>query len=133
MSCRPKPFVDTEPPVIDRCRSPPTVQATDTETAVVWEVPQFSDNSGMSGGRFLRRQLRRGFILLLLCSTPLHPLPPLMMVKQDLFHRETGKRGSGGELHVCVNNGERHWTYGPMVRCVIVCMNASFVCLCSRE
>ncbi|XP_026155176.1 sushi, von Willebrand factor type A, EGF and pentraxin domain-containing protein 1 isoform X2 [Mastacembelus armatus] len=38
--------IDTEPPVIDRCRSPPTVQATDMETAVVWEVPQFSDNSG---------------------------------------------------------------------------------------
>ncbi|XP_068164048.1 sushi, von Willebrand factor type A, EGF and pentraxin domain-containing protein 1 isoform X1 [Antennarius striatus] len=38
--------IDTEPPVIDRCRSPPTVQATDTETAVIWEVPQFSDNSG---------------------------------------------------------------------------------------
>ncbi|XP_063750705.1 sushi, von Willebrand factor type A, EGF and pentraxin domain-containing protein 1 isoform X1 [Eleginops maclovinus] len=38
--------MDTEPPVIDRCRSPPTVQAADTETAVVWEVPQFSDNSG---------------------------------------------------------------------------------------
>ncbi|XP_074480016.1 sushi, von Willebrand factor type A, EGF and pentraxin domain-containing protein 1 isoform X1 [Sebastes fasciatus] len=38
--------IDTEPPVIDRCRSPPTVQATDTETAAVWEVPQFSDNSG---------------------------------------------------------------------------------------
>ncbi|XP_027142800.1 sushi, von Willebrand factor type A, EGF and pentraxin domain-containing protein 1 isoform X2 [Larimichthys crocea] len=38
--------IDTEPPVIDRCRSPPAVQATDTETAVVWEVPQFSDNSG---------------------------------------------------------------------------------------
>ncbi|XP_056156472.1 LOW QUALITY PROTEIN: sushi, von Willebrand factor type A, EGF and pentraxin domain-containing protein 1 [Lampris incognitus] len=38
--------IDTEPPVIDRCRSPPMFQATDTETAVVWEVPQFSDNSG---------------------------------------------------------------------------------------
>uniref|UniRef100_A0A8C4ZWE3 Sushi, von Willebrand factor type A, EGF and pentraxin domain-containing protein 1 n=1 Tax=Gadus morhua TaxID=8049 RepID=A0A8C4ZWE3_GADMO len=39
--------VDTEPPVIDRCRSPPMVQATDSEAAVVrWEVPQFSDNSG---------------------------------------------------------------------------------------
>uniref|UniRef100_A0A8C2X8M0 Sushi, von Willebrand factor type A, EGF and pentraxin domain-containing protein 1 n=1 Tax=Cyclopterus lumpus TaxID=8103 RepID=A0A8C2X8M0_CYCLU len=38
--------IDTEPPVIDRCRSPPTIQATDTETAAVWEVPQFSDNSG---------------------------------------------------------------------------------------
>ncbi|CAB1421446.1 unnamed protein product [Pleuronectes platessa] len=38
--------VDTEPPVIDRCRSPPTVRATDAETAVTWEVPQFSDNSG---------------------------------------------------------------------------------------
>ncbi|AWO97474.1 putative sushi von Willebrand factor type A EGF and pentraxin domain-containing protein 1 [Scophthalmus maximus] len=38
--------IDTEPPVIDRCRSPPTVQATDAETAaVIWEVPQFSDNS----------------------------------------------------------------------------------------
>lgn len=43
------PFIDTEPPVIDRCRLPPMVQAIDTETAVVWEVPQFSDNSGMSG------------------------------------------------------------------------------------
>ncbi|XP_041840984.1 sushi, von Willebrand factor type A, EGF and pentraxin domain-containing protein 1 isoform X2 [Melanotaenia boesemani] len=38
--------IDTEPPVIDRCRSPPTVQAANTETAVVWDVPQFSDNSG---------------------------------------------------------------------------------------
>ncbi|XP_047448268.1 sushi, von Willebrand factor type A, EGF and pentraxin domain-containing protein 1 isoform X2 [Mugil cephalus] len=38
--------IDTEPPVIDRCRSPPAVQATNTDTAVVWEVPQFSDNSG---------------------------------------------------------------------------------------
>ncbi|XP_017288668.1 sushi, von Willebrand factor type A, EGF and pentraxin domain-containing protein 1 isoform X3 [Kryptolebias marmoratus] len=37
--------IDTEPPFIDRCRSPPTVQATNTETGVVWEVPQFSDNS----------------------------------------------------------------------------------------
>ncbi|XP_072543610.1 sushi, von Willebrand factor type A, EGF and pentraxin domain-containing protein 1 isoform X2 [Salminus brasiliensis] len=38
--------IDTEPPLIDRCRSPPTVQATDTETPVYWEEPQFSDNSG---------------------------------------------------------------------------------------
>nr|XP_046184667.1 sushi, von Willebrand factor type A, EGF and pentraxin domain-containing protein 1-like isoform X3 [Oncorhynchus gorbuscha] len=38
--------IDTEPPMIDRCRSPPTFQATDMQTAVVWEVPQFSDNSG---------------------------------------------------------------------------------------
>ncbi|XP_070977615.1 sushi, von Willebrand factor type A, EGF and pentraxin domain-containing protein 1 isoform X2 [Oncorhynchus clarkii lewisi] len=38
--------IDTEPPVIDRCRSPPTFQATDMQTVVVWEVPQFSDNSG---------------------------------------------------------------------------------------
>ncbi|XP_028973250.2 sushi, von Willebrand factor type A, EGF and pentraxin domain-containing protein 1 isoform X3 [Esox lucius] len=38
--------IDTEPPVIDKCRSPPSLQATDTQTAVVWEVPQFSDNSG---------------------------------------------------------------------------------------
>uniref|UniRef100_M3ZHP6 Sushi, von Willebrand factor type A, EGF and pentraxin domain containing 1 n=1 Tax=Xiphophorus maculatus TaxID=8083 RepID=M3ZHP6_XIPMA len=37
--------VITEPPFIDRCRSPPTVQATNTEAAVDWEVPQFSDNS----------------------------------------------------------------------------------------
>ncbi|XP_064199795.1 sushi, von Willebrand factor type A, EGF and pentraxin domain-containing protein 1 isoform X2 [Anguilla rostrata] len=38
--------IDTEPPVIDRCRSPPPFQTTETETVVVWEVPQFSDNSG---------------------------------------------------------------------------------------
>ncbi|XP_006809694.1 sushi, von Willebrand factor type A, EGF and pentraxin domain-containing protein 1-like [Neolamprologus brichardi] len=37
--------IDTEPPVIDRCRSPPAIQATNAETAVDWEVPQFSDNS----------------------------------------------------------------------------------------
>ncbi|TKS92960.1 Sushi, von [Collichthys lucidus] len=97
-------YCNTEPPVIDRCRSPPAVQATDTETAVVWEVPQFSDNSDLSS-------VRR-FILLLLCSTPLHPLPPLMMVKQDLFRWATGKRGSGEGfvcvcVSVCVNNGGR--------------------------
>ncbi|XP_017574246.1 sushi, von Willebrand factor type A, EGF and pentraxin domain-containing protein 1 isoform X1 [Pygocentrus nattereri] len=38
--------IDMEPPLIDRCRSPPTVEATDTETPVYWEEPQFSDNSG---------------------------------------------------------------------------------------
>ncbi|KAI1888389.1 hypothetical protein AGOR_G00184640 [Albula goreensis] len=38
--------IDTEPPVIDRCRSPPPFQTTDTEMVVQWEVPQFSDNSG---------------------------------------------------------------------------------------
>ncbi|XP_063042299.1 sushi, von Willebrand factor type A, EGF and pentraxin domain-containing protein 1 isoform X3 [Engraulis encrasicolus] len=38
--------IDTEPPIIDKCRSPPVVDATGPETAVVWEVPQFSDNSG---------------------------------------------------------------------------------------
>uniref|UniRef100_A0A8C2AYQ9 Sushi, von Willebrand factor type A, EGF and pentraxin domain-containing protein 1 n=1 Tax=Cyprinus carpio TaxID=7962 RepID=A0A8C2AYQ9_CYPCA len=38
--------VDTEPPLIDRCRSPPTVKATEKKTAVYWEEPQFSDNSG---------------------------------------------------------------------------------------
>lgn len=86
----------------------------------------------------LRRQLPRWFILLLLCSTVLHPLPPLMMVKQDLFHWVTGKRGSGEDfmcVSVCVINVERHSTYGPTMRgwIVIVCMNASFVCLCLKE
>ncbi|XP_067257601.1 sushi, von Willebrand factor type A, EGF and pentraxin domain-containing protein 1 isoform X4 [Chanodichthys erythropterus] len=38
--------VDTEPPLIDRCRSPPTVKASGRKTAVYWEEPQFSDNSG---------------------------------------------------------------------------------------
>uniref|UniRef100_A0A9J7ZG39 Sushi, von Willebrand factor type A, EGF and pentraxin domain-containing protein 1 n=1 Tax=Cyprinus carpio carpio TaxID=630221 RepID=A0A9J7ZG39_CYPCA len=38
--------VDTEPPLTDRCRSPPTVKATGKKTAVYWEEPQFSDNSG---------------------------------------------------------------------------------------
>ncbi|XP_076145380.1 sushi, von Willebrand factor type A, EGF and pentraxin domain-containing protein 1 isoform X2 [Alosa pseudoharengus] len=38
--------IDSEPPMIDKCRSPPTVEATGAETAVVWEEPQFSDNSG---------------------------------------------------------------------------------------
>ncbi|KAK2514926.1 Svep1 [Columba guinea] len=35
-----------EPPVIDRCRSPPPVQAIENEYPVSWEEPQFSDNSG---------------------------------------------------------------------------------------
>ncbi|XP_018585768.2 sushi, von Willebrand factor type A, EGF and pentraxin domain-containing protein 1 isoform X1 [Scleropages formosus] len=38
--------IDTEPPMIDRCRSPPIFHTTETELVVIWEVPQFSDNSG---------------------------------------------------------------------------------------
>ncbi|TSN12231.1 Sushi, von Willebrand factor type A, EGF and pentraxin domain-containing protein 1 [Bagarius yarrelli] len=38
--------IDMEPPLIDRCRAPPTVQATAKETPVYWDEPQFSDNSG---------------------------------------------------------------------------------------
>ncbi|XP_009870346.1 PREDICTED: sushi, von Willebrand factor type A, EGF and pentraxin domain-containing protein 1-like, partial [Apaloderma vittatum] len=38
--------IDTEPPVIDRCRSPPPMQAVENEYPVTWEEPQFSDNSG---------------------------------------------------------------------------------------
>lgn len=91
-------FQDTEPPVIDRCRSPPTVPAADTETAVVWEVPQFSDNSGMSGPAFSGGSTRGWFILLLLCSAALHPLPPPVMDKRDLFRLEKG-------------NGVRLWMY----------------------
>lgn len=96
------PFQDTEPPVIDRCRSPPTVQAADIETAVVWEVPQFSDNSGMSGPRFSDGSSRGWFILLLLCSTALHPLPPPMMDKQDLFRLENGDQGQALGVHLCM-------------------------------
>ncbi|MEE6459030.1 hypothetical protein FKM82_000515 [Ascaphus truei] len=38
--------IDVDPPVIDRCRSPPSIQATDNEQSATWEEPQFSDNSG---------------------------------------------------------------------------------------
>nr|XP_015201270.1 PREDICTED: sushi, von Willebrand factor type A, EGF and pentraxin domain-containing protein 1 [Lepisosteus oculatus] len=38
--------IDTEPPVIDRCRSPPPFHTSETEMTAVWDVPQFSDNSG---------------------------------------------------------------------------------------
>ncbi|XP_058886297.1 sushi, von Willebrand factor type A, EGF and pentraxin domain-containing protein 1 isoform X1 [Acipenser ruthenus] len=38
--------IDTEPPVIDRCRSPPPFQTVESELTAEWEVPQFSDNSG---------------------------------------------------------------------------------------
>ncbi|XP_053558647.1 sushi, von Willebrand factor type A, EGF and pentraxin domain-containing protein 1 [Bombina bombina] len=38
--------IDIDPPVIDRCRSPPPIQATDSEQSAIWEEPQFSDNSG---------------------------------------------------------------------------------------
>uniref|UniRef100_A0ABM5FRU3 Sushi, von Willebrand factor type A, EGF and pentraxin domain-containing protein 1 isoform X2 n=1 Tax=Pogona vitticeps TaxID=103695 RepID=A0ABM5FRU3_9SAUR len=40
--------VDNEPPVIDKCRSPPTVQVSEKEYRVTWDEPQFSDNSGAS-------------------------------------------------------------------------------------
>ncbi|XP_010084896.1 PREDICTED: sushi, von Willebrand factor type A, EGF and pentraxin domain-containing protein 1-like, partial [Pterocles gutturalis] len=38
--------IDAEPPVIDRCRSPPPMQAVENEYPATWEEPQFSDNSG---------------------------------------------------------------------------------------
>uniref|UniRef100_A0A8D2Q1E1 Sushi, von Willebrand factor type A, EGF and pentraxin domain containing 1 n=1 Tax=Varanus komodoensis TaxID=61221 RepID=A0A8D2Q1E1_VARKO len=40
--------IDIEPPVIDKCRSPPQIQTTEKEYRVTWEEPQFSDNSGMA-------------------------------------------------------------------------------------
>ncbi|XP_070563038.1 LOW QUALITY PROTEIN: sushi, von Willebrand factor type A, EGF and pentraxin domain-containing protein 1-like [Ptychodera flava] len=36
---------DTEPPVIDRCRSPSPILSADPMTFVSWEQPRFSDNS----------------------------------------------------------------------------------------
>ncbi|OCU00923.1 sushi, von Willebrand factor type A, EGF and pentraxin domain-containing protein 1 isoform X1 [Xenopus laevis] len=41
--------IDVDPPVIDRCRSPPIIQATGNEKfqSASWEEPQFSDNSGL--------------------------------------------------------------------------------------
>ncbi|XP_039199397.1 sushi, von Willebrand factor type A, EGF and pentraxin domain-containing protein 1-like [Crotalus tigris] len=38
--------IDIEPPVIDQCRSPPPVQITEKNHRVMWDEPQFSDNSG---------------------------------------------------------------------------------------
>ncbi|XP_051818518.1 sushi, von Willebrand factor type A, EGF and pentraxin domain-containing protein 1 [Antechinus flavipes] len=38
--------IDVEPPVIDRCRSPPPIQGPQNEYAATWDEPQFSDNSG---------------------------------------------------------------------------------------
>ncbi|KAF2979409.1 hypothetical protein EK904_006478 [Melospiza melodia maxima] len=38
--------IDAEPPVVDRCRSPPPVQAAENDYSVTWEEPEFSDNSG---------------------------------------------------------------------------------------
>ncbi|KAF4804058.1 Sushi, von Willebrand factor type A, EGF and pentraxin domain-containing protein 1 [Turdus rufiventris] len=37
--------IDAEPPVVDRCRSPPPMQA-ENDYPVTWEEPEFSDNSG---------------------------------------------------------------------------------------
>lgn len=45
-------FLDMEPPMIDRCRSPPPFHTTEKQLVVVWEVPQFSDNSGSRGRSF---------------------------------------------------------------------------------
>lgn len=91
------PCVDTEPPVIDRCRSPPIVQATDAETAVVWEVPQFSDNSGMSGS------CSPG-VLFCRCSvffTVLHLRPAPLMNKRDLFRLEKEGEVQGEGVDQC--------------------------------
>ncbi|KAL8203033.1 UNVERIFIED_CONTAM: Sushi, von Willebrand factor type A, EGF and pentraxin domain-containing protein 1 [Gekko kuhli] len=38
--------IDLEPPVIDKCRSPPPIQVAEKEYRVTWDDPQFSDNSG---------------------------------------------------------------------------------------
>uniref|UniRef100_A0A8C3N918 Sushi, von Willebrand factor type A, EGF and pentraxin domain-containing protein 1 n=1 Tax=Geospiza parvula TaxID=87175 RepID=A0A8C3N918_GEOPR len=38
--------IDAEPPVVDRCRSPPPVQAAENDYPATWEEPEFSDNSG---------------------------------------------------------------------------------------
>uniref|UniRef100_A0A8D0GC18 Sushi, von Willebrand factor type A, EGF and pentraxin domain containing 1 n=1 Tax=Sphenodon punctatus TaxID=8508 RepID=A0A8D0GC18_SPHPU len=38
--------IDVESPVIDRCRSPPSIQVAEKEYRASWEEPQFSDNSG---------------------------------------------------------------------------------------
>lgn len=80
--------------MIDRCRSPPTFQATDTETAVVWEVPQFSDNSGMGSQSAPLRSAR---------STGLRQL----MFKQGLFHCVTGKRRVRAKWQQCETAVER--------------------------
>ncbi|XP_072444221.1 sushi, von Willebrand factor type A, EGF and pentraxin domain-containing protein 1 isoform X6 [Chiloscyllium punctatum] len=38
--------IDTEPPVIDRCRSPSPILTHEETYQATWEEPQFSDNSG---------------------------------------------------------------------------------------
>uniref|UniRef100_A0A8C3EX58 Sushi, von Willebrand factor type A, EGF and pentraxin domain-containing protein 1 n=1 Tax=Corvus moneduloides TaxID=1196302 RepID=A0A8C3EX58_CORMO len=38
--------IDAEPPVVDRCRSPPPIQAVENDYPATWEEPEFSDNSG---------------------------------------------------------------------------------------
>ncbi|XP_067839671.1 sushi, von Willebrand factor type A, EGF and pentraxin domain-containing protein 1 [Heptranchias perlo] len=38
--------IDTEPPVIDGCRSPPPILTHEEMYQATWEEPQFSDNSG---------------------------------------------------------------------------------------
>uniref|UniRef100_UPI00398EE43F sushi, von Willebrand factor type A, EGF and pentraxin domain-containing protein 1 n=1 Tax=Pristiophorus japonicus TaxID=55135 RepID=UPI00398EE43F len=38
--------IDTEPPVIDRCRSPLPILTHEEKYQATWEEPQFSDNSG---------------------------------------------------------------------------------------
>ncbi|KAJ7417533.1 hypothetical protein WISP_63915 [Willisornis vidua] len=38
--------IDAEPPVVDRCRSPPPMQGAENYYPATWEEPEFSDNSG---------------------------------------------------------------------------------------
>ena len=37
---------DSQPPVVDQCESPPIFLLRDRDISVVWDEPQFSDNSG---------------------------------------------------------------------------------------
>nr|XP_057922474.1 sushi, von Willebrand factor type A, EGF and pentraxin domain-containing protein 1 isoform X2 [Doryrhamphus excisus] len=100
--------IDTEPPVIDRCRSPPTVQASeDTDTAVVWEEPEFSDNSG---GR--------------LSVTSTHPPDSLFPVGETLVqYTATDAAGNNRtcNLTVTVRGTNCEQPYSPI--------NGEFICL----
>lgn len=87
-------------------------------------------DGGRLGGATVFRQLRYVWLLfsdssfvdgLFFCSSV--PLRSTLFLHWWWINRIFPDWKKGGGLYVCVNNGERHWTYGPMLRgCLNVCL-----------
>ncbi|XP_066469621.1 sushi, von Willebrand factor type A, EGF and pentraxin domain-containing protein 1 isoform X2 [Tiliqua scincoides] len=98
--------IDIEPPVIDKCRSPPPVQVAEKDYRVTWEEPQFSDNSGAA-----------------LTITKSH-LPGDLFPKGETVVQYTATDSSGNnrtcELHIIVRGSPCEIPFTPV--------NGDFIC-----